>query len=66
MMRPVAVVGVLFLGLAASLVGRAPAQDHLLGRPAPEIVGGSWINSPPLTLSGLRGRVVLLEFWTFG
>jgi thiol-disulfide isomerase/thioredoxin len=24
-----------------------------------------WINSPPLTLSGLRGKVVLVDFWTF-
>lgn len=24
-----------------------------------------WINSPPLTMSGLRGKVVLLDFWTF-
>lgn len=24
-----------------------------------------WINSPPLTLRGLRGEVVLIEFWTF-
>ena len=25
-----------------------------------------WINSPPLTLEALRGRPVLVEFWTFG
>lgn len=24
-----------------------------------------WINSKPLTLSGLRGKVVLVDFWTF-
>ena len=24
-----------------------------------------WLNSPPLTASGLRGRVVLVQFWTF-
>ena len=24
-----------------------------------------WLNSPPLTAAGLRGRVVLVEFWTF-
>jgi cytochrome c biogenesis protein CcdA/thiol-disulfide isomerase/thioredoxin len=35
--------------------------------PAPEIAGiGAWINSQPLTISGLRGRVVLVHFWTFG
>ncbi|MEV0289605.1 MULTISPECIES: redoxin domain-containing protein [unclassified Kribbella] len=24
-----------------------------------------WINSPPLTAAGLRGRVVLVDFWTY-
>jgi hypothetical protein len=24
-----------------------------------------WINSPPLTAEGLRGRVVLVQFWTY-
>jgi thiol-disulfide isomerase/thioredoxin len=33
---------------------------------APEFAKGNWINSDPLTLDKLRGRVVLVEFWTFG
>jgi len=33
---------------------------------APEIANGMWINSEPLTLKSLHGRVVLMEFWTFG
>jgi len=33
---------------------------------APELATGEWINSEPLKLNELRGRVVLLEFWTFG
>jgi thiol-disulfide isomerase/thioredoxin len=30
-------------------------------------LGGAtgWLNSPPLTADGLRGRVVLVNFWTF-
>jgi thiol-disulfide isomerase/thioredoxin len=32
---------------------------------APEISNGRWINSEPLTLKSLHGRVVLIEFWTF-
>jgi thiol-disulfide isomerase/thioredoxin len=32
---------------------------------APEISSGIWINSEPLTLKSLHGRVVLIEFWTF-
>src|SRR6267142_2598786 len=33
---------------------------------AHEFASGTWINSEPLTLKGLRGRVVLVDFWTFG
>ena len=33
---------------------------------APEFGAGTWINSEPLKLKELRGRVVLVEFWTFG
>jgi len=33
---------------------------------APDFAPGTWINSEPLTLNNLRGRVVLVEFWTFG
>ena len=33
---------------------------------APEFAPGTWINSEPLTLKSLRGRVVLIEFWNFG
>ena len=34
--------------------------------PAPEFRGiQQWINSKPLTLAGLRGKVVLIDFWTY-
>ncbi len=34
--------------------------------PAPEFSGiVSWLNTEPLTLAGLRGRVVLIDFWTY-
>jgi thiol-disulfide isomerase/thioredoxin len=33
---------------------------------APEFWGiGRWLNGPPLTMSQLRGKVVLVEFWTY-
>jgi hypothetical protein len=35
--------------------------------PAPELTNQVWINTPePLRLADLRGKVVLLEMWTFG
>ncbi|HSQ29813.1 MAG TPA: cytochrome c biogenesis protein CcdA [Gemmatimonadaceae bacterium] len=35
-------------------------------RPMPGFAGATtWINSGPLTLDSLRGRVVLVDFWTF-
>jgi cytochrome c biogenesis protein CcdA/thiol-disulfide isomerase/thioredoxin len=34
--------------------------------PAPQFQGlTNWINSPPLTVSGLKGKVVLVDFWTY-
>jgi hypothetical protein len=39
-----------------------PLQD----RPAPELADTTWINSAPLKVKELRGKVVLLEFWTYG
>lgn len=54
------------IGIAAWPARPAGAQAPLLGRPAPEIAGGPWINSPPLTLTALKGRVVCVEFWTSG
>ena len=35
--------------------------------PAPDITNEIWINTDqPLNLAALRGKVVLVEFWTFG
>ncbi len=34
--------------------------------PAPALVAdGNWFNSPPLTMKDLRGKVVLVDFWTY-
>lgn len=36
-----------------------------LGKAPELIVGGEWFNSPPLTLAALKGKVVLVDFWTY-
>jgi cytochrome c biogenesis protein CcdA/thiol-disulfide isomerase/thioredoxin len=60
-------------------VGRAPAtsgkpgtvggsgrQSGLpVGPAAPEFAAGNWLNSKPLTMAGLKGKVVLVDFWTY-
>ena len=38
-----------------------PVEGHLPGFDG----GTGWLNSPPLTAAGLRGRVVLVDFWTY-
>jgi thiol-disulfide isomerase/thioredoxin len=40
---------------------RLPIGDHM-----PALVGATeWLNSPPLTAAQLRGKVVLVDFWTY-
>ncbi len=44
------------------------AQEEVLADygPAPEFEGiQAWINSQPLTMASLRGKVVVLDFWTY-
>ena len=43
----------------------APADGaELVGKPALAWEASDWINSPPLTLAGLRGKVVLVRWFT--
>ena len=54
----------LFRSIAHRLPGDAaelPVEGHL-----PSFAGATgWLNSEPLTPEGLRGRVVLVDFWTY-
>jgi cytochrome c biogenesis protein CcdA/thiol-disulfide isomerase/thioredoxin len=50
--------------LAASAADTLPALDD--EGPMPELDGAvAWLNSPPLTTKSLRGKVVLIDFWTY-
>jgi hypothetical protein len=59
------VVVVLAAAVVTGTVG-AQGRGMAIDRPAPEIVGGPWINSEALRPEALRGRVLFVEFWTYG
>lgn len=44
--------------------GRTAPADPLVGRPAPPWSVEHWFNSEPLELRDLRGKVVLVRWWT--
>ena len=56
------------LVLALSLWAALPPAGMAVanGKAAPDVAGENWINSKPLTIGELKGRVVLVEFWTYG
>jgi thiol-disulfide isomerase/thioredoxin len=50
--------------LSSATVAAAPALADEGQMPA--LSGATeWLNSPPLTIAGLRGKVVLVDFWTY-
>lgn len=58
------------LSLAACTSSASYGQDLNIGfsdyGPAPELVGNVWINADaPLRMADLRGKVVLVDMWTF-
>jgi hypothetical protein len=57
---------VMTAAVALLVFATTTAADPRVGQPAPDITGERWINSAPLTLEALKGRVVLVEFWTYG
>ena len=65
-MRGAAVLGFALLLAAGASAAPVHAQTLRIGAAAPDVAGGPWINSAPLTVPALRGRVVLVEFWTYG
>jgi len=60
-----ATFGLLGCTTARSSVTRVAALLNTEGT-MPSLGGATdWLNSPPLTTAGLRGQVVLVNFWTY-
>ncbi len=65
--------------MSSNTMSGAPAMTMMQGKPGaspanalpvegqlPSLSGVTeWLNSPPLTAEGLRGKVVLIDFWTY-
>lgn len=52
--------------ILAGLVLTWVAANAGIGMNAPDITNGTWLNSTPLHIADLKGKVVMVEFWTFG
>lgn len=57
--------------VAETIPSLSPEQMQILNRlddlgQPPELNNEVWLNSDPLKLANLHGKVVLVEFWTFG
>ena len=45
--------------------GAQHPDDAFVGQMAPALKTSEWINSEPMTLEELRGKVVLIDFWAW-
>lgn len=75
--KNIIIAGAIALGLAGSgfsVIAQERTSNStpnvqlaLAGRTAPDFTGiSNWLNSSPLNIAGLRGKVVLVDFWTYG
>ena len=55
LVTPLGMIGGAKAAARASSDGALPSLDRAT----------AWLNSPPLTAAGLRGKVVLVDFWTY-
>ena len=53
----------LLITIFAFEVSFASNAEQLIGTPAPEWNNQQWINSPPLRISDLKGKVILVRFF---
>jgi hypothetical protein len=66
MVRRGCFIALVLTGLFGWMGSQAHGQALRPGQLAADLAGGAWINSAALSMEDLRGRVVLLEFWTYG
>ena len=59
-------VATVVMGLLLALFAGWVIANAGVGMPAPGISNPVWLNSEPLSPVSLKGKVVIVEFWTFG
>ena len=66
-LKTLALATTVVTAIAASAASESAVAAPLQNGPAaPEFTGiSNWLNSSPLTLQQLRGKVVLVDFWTY-
>jgi len=64
--KPLKIIGSLALFGMIGVVFYFAPLSFAKSLQAPEILSSTWINSKPLKMEDLRGKVVMVEFWTFG
>lgn len=52
--------------IASALVLLGSLAEAGIGMKAPEILNETWLNGKPTSFAELQGKVVMVEFWTFG
>jgi cytochrome c biogenesis protein CcdA/thiol-disulfide isomerase/thioredoxin len=50
---------------ATAAAGPGASSLPVIANAPPIIAGGQWFNSKPLSIAGLHGKVVLIDFWTY-
>jgi thiol-disulfide isomerase/thioredoxin len=66
-MRPITFLfGMLLLAFALTASWVASGESKHPEAAMPSLAGAvEWLNSPPLSLEALKGKVVLVDFWTY-
>lgn len=59
------IISILILVLAATGMLFA-VPPRFMQQAAPDFNGTQWLNSAPLSLDKLKGKVIMVEFWTYG